>query len=101
VAGLVLSFVRLDTVDALLSNVFDALPKGGRIIISEPMSGGATPLRATDSYFSFYTLAMRTGRVRSQADIAKKLAAIGFADLQTPTSARPYVTSIVLAGKPA
>ncbi|MCH2093864.1 MAG: acetylserotonin O-methyltransferase [Rhodobacteraceae bacterium] len=88
-----------ETVDHLLRNVFDALPAGGRIVISEPMSGGAHPARATDGYFSFYTMAMRTGRVRSHSEIAEKLERVGFADAQIAKTGRPYVTSVVMAEK--
>jgi len=45
-----------DTVRALLAKVFDALPPGGRLIISEPMSGGVAPDKATDGYFALYTM---------------------------------------------
>lgn len=87
------------TISTLLENVFDALPKNGRLIISEPMSGGAIPIRATDSYFAFYTMAMRTGQVRSQTEIADCLRQIGFADIETPLPKRAYVTSVVTARK--
>jgi demethylspheroidene O-methyltransferase len=45
-------------------------------------------------------MAMRTGQVRSQGEIAAKLDHIGFDRIQTPKSFRPYVTSVVLARKP-
>ncbi|CAN0324595.1 unnamed protein product, partial [Chrysoparadoxa australica] len=35
-----------DTVRALLAKVRDALPEGGRLIVSEPMGGGARPDKA-------------------------------------------------------
>lgn len=88
-----------EKVEILLRNVLEALPVGGQIVISEPMSGGDKPNPATDGYFSFYTMAMRTGQVRSQADIAGKLSQIGFRKIQTPHSARPFVTSVVVAIK--
>lgn len=88
-----------ETIDILLRNVFDALPDGGRLIISEPMSGGDTPLKATDAYFAFYTMAMRTGRVRSQDDIAKHLRRAGFQNIDLPRPERAYVTSVVTATK--
>ncbi len=59
-----------DTVAPLLRAVHDALPPGGRVVVSEPMSGGDSPDPATDVYFSVYTLAMQTGRTRSAAEIA-------------------------------
>ena len=89
-----------DTVIALLAKVFDALPPGGRLLISEPMGGGDRPDPSGDVYFAFYTLAMRTGRARSAARIADLCRAAGFVSLRAPRSARPYVTSIVEAQKP-
>ena len=90
-----------DTVSALLQAVFDALPSGGRILISEPMTGGRKPERAGDAYFALYCMAMRTGRARSSAQIKGLLEQVGFAQVQTPKSARPFVTSVVSAVKPA
>jgi demethylspheroidene O-methyltransferase len=89
-----------DTVTALLAKVFATLPPGGRLVISEPMGGGARPDPAGDVYFAFYTLAMRTGRARSAAQIADMCRDAGFTGLRCPRSARPYVTSVVEAEKP-
>lgn len=89
-----------DTVRALLANAFNALPPGGRIIISEPMSGGDTPNKATDAYFALYTLAMRTGQTRSAAKITKLLQEAGFVDVKARAPLRAYVTSAVIAAKP-
>ena len=85
------------TVAALLRAVHDALPPGGRVVVSEPMSGGARPDPATDVYFSLYTLAMQTGRTRSGAEIARMLGDAGFADVQIRPGFRPFVTSVVTA----
>jgi demethylspheroidene O-methyltransferase len=90
-----------NTVAALLASVFAALPPGGRLVISEPMAGGARPDPAGDVYFAFYTLAMRTGRARSAARIADLCRAAGFAGLRCHTPLRPFVTSVVEARKPA
>jgi demethylspheroidene O-methyltransferase len=89
-----------DTVAALLASVFAALPPGGRVIVSEPMSGGTRPDRATDTYFALYTLAMGTGRTRSAARICTLLAAAGFSDARALRTARPFVTSVVAAVRP-
>lgn len=85
------------TVAALLSKVHAVLPPGGMILVSEPMSGGDRPDPATDVYFAVYTLAMRTGRTRSAADIGERLRATGFSDLRLRPGDRPYVTSAVTA----
>lgn len=89
------------TVAALLSACFQALPPGGRLIISEPMSGGARPDPATDVYFAVYTLAMQTGRTRSGAEIAGMVRAAGFDVPQSVRSRRPFVTSALVATRPA
>jgi demethylspheroidene O-methyltransferase len=88
------------TVAQLLKSVFNAMPPGGQLIISEPMSGGAKPDRATDSYFAFYTAAMQTGRTRSGAEIAALLRGAGFTDIQIINGFRPFVTSVVTARRP-
>jgi demethylspheroidene O-methyltransferase len=88
-----------DTVTNLLESVYAALPKGGRLIISEPMSGGAVPDAITDTYFAFYTLAMGTGRTRSAARIAELVAAAGFDHVSVRPGPRPYITGLVLARK--
>lgn len=90
-----------DTVRSLLSKIYDTLPPGGRLIISEPMSGGAAPEAAGDVYFAFYTMAMRTGKTRSANDIAALCAASGFGAISTPRALRPYVTSVVTCVKPS
>lgn len=88
------------TVVSLLAKVFAGLPSGGRVIVSEPMSGGATPERSGDVYFTFYCMAMRTGTVRSQARIAELLQGAGFRRVSAPRALRPFVTSVVTAIKP-
>ena len=85
------------TVLQLLSAVLDTLPPGGRLIVSEPMSGGANPDRATDVYFSLYTLAMQTGRTRSGAEIAALLGNVGYVSIRIRWGYRPFVTSVVTA----
>ncbi|MBF9029315.1 SAM-dependent methyltransferase [Rhodobacterales bacterium HKCCE3408] len=88
------------TVDLLLSRVFDSLPSGGRLIVSEPMSGGDDPNRAGDVYFALYCMAMGTGCVRSPMKIGEMLKAAGFADIRMPRVDRPFVTGIVTARRP-
>jgi len=87
------------TVETLLARVFEALPKNGRLVISEPMSGGTNPIKATDSYFAFYTMAMRTGQVRSQREISDLLERAGFVNIKAHRSNRAYITSVLTAEK--
>ncbi len=85
-----------ETVVALLKSIFDALPDGGRVVVSEPMTGGAIPERAGDAYFALYCMAMRTGRARSQSQIAALLEQAGFTQIKTPKARRPFITSVVI-----
>lgn len=87
------------TVEALMSKVFDTLPDGGRLLISEPMSGGTKPEVSGDVYFSFYCLAMQTGTVRSAARIGEMCMRAGFSSIKHYRSRRPFVTTALLAEK--
>ncbi len=86
-----------ETVAGLLASVHAALPAGGRLILSEPMSGGARPDPQTDVYFSVYTLAMQTGRARTAAEISALLRAAGFVSIRKCRSFRPFVASVITA----
>jgi demethylspheroidene O-methyltransferase len=88
-----------ETVGVLLGKCFEALPEGGRLIISEPMSGGARPERAGDAYFALYTLAMETGRTRSAAQIAHLCRTAGFDRITMPRPRRSFVTRCITATK--
>lgn len=85
------------TVAALLAKIHARLPAGGRIVISEPMSGGAKPDPATDVYFAVYTLAMQTGRTRSASEISRLLAEAGFSGIRDHGAPRPFVTRAISA----
>lgn len=89
-----------ETVEALLVKVYDALPPGGRLIVSEPMGGGSKPDISGDVYFAFYTMAMQTGRARSAQEIEAKCRAVGFDQFEMPKPLRPYVTRVLTARKP-
>lgn len=89
-----------ETVEALLASAVSALPPGGRLFISEPMTGGDRPTRAGNAYFAIYTLAMETGRTRSAAEIAALLTGAGLEDVRVVPTARPFVTSVVTGVRP-
>lgn len=97
----VISLVRVlydhsdTTVLGLLRAAHDALPPGGRILISEPMTGGRQPQRAGDAYFALYCMAMRTGRARSAEEIMALLTQAGFRQIRQAQSVRPFVTSVI------
>ena len=86
-------------VAALLTKVFQTLPSGGTLYVSEPMTGGARPTRAGNAYFAIYTMAMQTGRTRSPKQIAAALSRAGFSAVHHHPTVRPFVTSIVTGRK--
>lgn len=87
-------------VAALLRRVHAALPPGGLLILSEPMSGGPRPTRSGDAYFGFYTLAMGTGRPRSMDEHEGLLAAAGFEAIRRHRTRQRFVTDVMTARRP-
>lgn len=88
-----------ETVAALLAKVHALMPPGGRLVVSEPMSGGDRPERAGDAYFALYCAAMGTGRTRSREEITGHLRGAGFTGIEAPRVGRPFVTGVVTARK--
>ena len=86
-----------ETVRDLLKSVHAALPVGGRLILSEPMTGGDRPQRAGDAYFALYCMAMETGRARSPAEHKALLEESGFDDVVIHPSRRPFITTVIEA----
>ncbi|GIT91400.1 Demethylspheroidene O-methyltransferase [Jannaschia pagri] len=87
------------TVMDLLRAVHAALPEGGRLVVSEPMTGGDRPHPAGDAYFAFYCMAMGTGRARSPQVIREMMGAAGFASTVDHGTTRPFVTHVLSAEK--
>ena len=88
-----------DKVNKILKKVWDALPPGGCLIVSEPMSGGNKPSRSGDAYFGFYTMAMTTGQPRSISAHKKLLKLAGFRSISVPRGCQRHITSVIVAQK--
>ena len=75
------------------------MPKGGKLLIAEPMSDtpGAEPIG--DAYFGFYLLAMGRGRPRRPAELKLLLEAAGFGQIRTLPTRRPILISAMIAKK--
>ena len=86
-----------ETVRHILAGAHDVLPEGGRLIVSEPMTGGDRPSRAGDVYFALYTMAMGTGRARSPDRIAELMREAGFTGIVRHRAVRPFVTTAISA----
>jgi demethylspheroidene O-methyltransferase len=84
---------------AILRAARRALPPGGRLLLAEPMAGtaGAQPVGA---YFSFYLLAMGSGRPREAAELATLLGQAGFVRVRALSTRRPMLVRLLVADVP-
>lgn len=62
----------------LLAQARAALPRGGRLLIAEPMSGEGRNDRIGAAYFGMYLLAMGRGRARSPRELGEVARIAGF-----------------------
>lgn len=86
-----------DAVRTLFRRIFAALPAGGRLLIAEPMLATPSAPLFGSVYFSFYLLAMGSGRPRAPEVIKALLTEAGFSDctlLKTPV---PLVAQVLVA----
>jgi demethylspheroidene O-methyltransferase len=82
---------------ALLSGVRAALPRGGVLIVGEPMAGVRGAERISDAYFGFYLMAMGRGRTRTPGEIGVLLKQAGFSKIRCLRTPDPMVVSILSA----
>ncbi len=88
-----------DTAEKILSCVYKALPNDGKLLITEPMSGGINPSKSSDCYFSFYTMAMTTGKVRSFDEHKAILKKVGFSRVKKHVGSASFITQVITAEK--
>jgi demethylspheroidene O-methyltransferase len=97
----VISLVRVihdhddDTVMTLLRAARAALPDDGTLVVAEPMIGGGGAENFGAAYFSFYLLAMGSGKPRTFARISEMLVEAGFCGIKLLPSSMPLVTSVI------
>ncbi len=82
---------------ALLRAVRRALPRGGELLLAEPMAEtpGAEP--AGDAYFGFYLLAMGSGRPRSAQRLKEMLETAGFSRVRHRSTRLPLLVRVLSA----
>ncbi|MBX9794635.1 MAG: methyltransferase domain-containing protein [Burkholderiaceae bacterium] len=99
----VISLVRVifDHDDAralqILKAVRRALPDGGTLLLTEPMSGTRGAEAMGDAYFGFYLLAMGKGRSRSADQLTELLKAAGFGEVRLLRNPMPLQTQLIVA----
>ena len=81
----------------ILKTVRAAMQPGSTLVIAEPMGGTKGAMAHVNAYFSFYLLAMASGRCRSaQTHIALARQA-GFASAKAIRTGQPLYTGVVIA----
>lgn len=81
----------------ILKAVRRALPDGGTLLLTEPMSGTPGAEAMGDAYFSFYLLAMGKGRSRTAAQLTELLHAAGFGEVRLLRNHIPLQTQLIVA----
>jgi demethylspheroidene O-methyltransferase len=82
---------------AILHKIHAALPKGGTLLVAEPMSGTAGAEPIGDAYFGFYLAAMGSGRPRTADEIAGFLRKTGFQRPRLIATRTPMVVRLMVA----
>jgi len=86
-----------DAALALLRVIRHALPADGTLLIAEPMSETPGSEPVGDAYFGFYLLAMRSGRPRTQDEIAGLLRKAGFTRSHPIQTRNPLLVRLLVA----
>ncbi|MBO6637676.1 MAG: methyltransferase [Roseitalea sp.] len=83
----------------ILTAAHEAMNAGDTLIIGEPMAGDTPGARQVAAYFTFYLLAMRSGRCRTPDDIFALLETAGFPRMRAHPTRMPIVAGLVSAQK--
>lgn len=86
-----------DDVRLLLRRIRGVLPRGGRLVVAEPMSGVEGAGAVGPAYFSLYLLAMGRGRPRTPAELTGLLGEAGFPRVERPRARSPLLASVLVA----
>ena len=82
---------------AILRAARRALPRGGTLLLAEPMAGTAGAERMGAAYFGMYLLAMGSGRSRSAAELGALLRQAGFDRVCQRATALPLQAGLLVA----
>jgi demethylspheroidene O-methyltransferase len=83
----------------LLRNIAAVLPRGGKILIAEPLANAPGHERVGSAYFGMYLLAMGSGRPRSADQICDLLTRTGFSHPEQRATRQPMLAGVVTAQK--
>jgi len=86
-----------DAALALLAAVRRALPRGGRLLLAEPLAATPGAEAMGDAYFGFYLLAMGQGRARTAERLVQMLGRCGFGEVARCRTRMPLLTGVLVA----
>lgn len=86
-----------DVVRRLLRCVHAALPRGGRLLIAEPMADTRGAEAMGRAYFAFYLLAMGSGRARSADEIKRLVSDAGFSTAREIATHLPLQVRVIIS----
>jgi demethylspheroidene O-methyltransferase len=89
-----------DSALRILKAAREILPPGGTLLLAEPLAGTESAEPVGDAYFSFYLLAMGSGRPRRFAEIANLLGQAGFVSVKNIATRQKMLTGLVTAMVP-
>ena len=81
----------------ILSSIRRALPKGGTLVLAEPMSGTPGAEAMGDAYFGFYLLAMGRGQARTAEQLSDLLKKAGFGKIRLLPTRIPLQVRMLVA----
>jgi demethylspheroidene O-methyltransferase len=82
---------------AILRAVHAALPRGGTLLVAEPMAQARGAHAPGDAYFGMYLLAMGRGQPRSAAALGALMQQAGFADVRSLRTRLPLQAGVLVA----
>jgi len=88
-----------ERVKILLRAIFEALPAGGKLLVSEPMAETPDHPAMGHAYFGFYLLAMGRGRPRTIQEISHLASYAGFKGVQVLPCSMPINAQVLLISK--
>ena len=86
-----------DAARSILRRAHAALPRGGVLLVAEPMSGTAGAAPIGDAYFGFYLTAMGSGRPRTPGEISDLLLQAGFRRPRMLRTRLPLLVRLMIA----
>ena len=86
-------------VNTILRSIFNALPAGGTLLLTEPMAQASHEAPLGDAYFHFYLLAMGSGRLRTVQELSDMILAAGFVSVEVLNNPMPLQTRILVGTK--